>query len=159
SFGGEVRGVCDFTTTEHFQPPTLTAHGHTPMGEAITHALDMVEQRKASYRVNGVPYFRPWLVLITDGGATEPWRAGAARRVKEGEERRALAFFAVGVEGADFGVLKEVSARPPLRLQGLRFRDLFQWLSNSQRSVSHSTPGDQDKIPFKDPTSPGGWAS
>ena len=80
----------------------------------------------------------------------------AARRVKEGEEQRSFAFFAVGVEGADFNVLKEVSGRAPLKLQGLRFRDLFQWLSNSQRSVSQSNPGDQDKVPFKDPTGPGG---
>src|SRR5262249_38653280 len=131
---------------------------HTPMGAAIVQALDMVEQRKASYRANGVPYFRPWLFLITDGAPTDEWRP-AARKVQEGEEHRAFAVFAVGVEGADFGVLKEVSARAPLKLRGLRFRDLFQWLSNSQRSVSHSTPNDQDKVPFKDPTGPSGWAS
>ena len=43
--------------------------------------------------------------------------------------------------------------------QGLRFRDLFQWLSNSQRSLSHSNPGEEDKVPFSNPAAPGGWAS
>jgi uncharacterized protein YegL len=158
SFGGDVRVVSDFATTENFHPPALAASGHTPMGSAITQALDMVEQRKASYRANGIPYFRPWLFLITDGAPTDEWRP-AARRVKDGEENRGFAFFVVGVEGADFEVLRQVSCRAPLKLQGLRFRDLFQWLSNSQRSVSHSTPGDQDKVPFKDPSGPGGWAA
>src|SRR5262249_30891211 len=137
TFGGSVRTVCEFTTPESFNAPTLTADGNTPMGEALQTALAMLQQRKQAYRDNGIPYFRPWLCLITDGVPTDDWRP-AAKRVREGEEHRALAFFAVGVAGADFDVLKQMANRQPLKLQGLRFRDLFQWLSNSQRSLSHS---------------------
>jgi uncharacterized protein YegL len=158
TFGEEVRMASDFTTAEHFEPPVLRADGSTPMGAAINLALAMVLQRKVAYRANGIPYFRPWIFLITDGAPTDEWRF-AARKVKEGEEHRSFAFFAVGVEGADFDVLQEVAARTPLKLQGLRFRDLFQWLSNSQRSLSQSTPGEQDKITFVDPTGPKGWAA
>jgi uncharacterized protein YegL len=158
TFGEEVRTASDFTTAEHFEPPLLHADGSTPMGAAINLGLAMVEQRKLAYRANGIPYFRPWVFLITDGAPTDEWRF-AARKVKSGEEHRGFAFFAVGVEGADFNVLREVSTREPLKLQGLRFRDLFQWLSNSQRSLSQSTPGEQDKITFIDPTGPKGWAA
>ena len=157
-FGEEVRTVSDFTTAERFEPPTLRADGSTPMGAAINLGLALVLQRKVAYRANGIPYFRPWIFLITDGAPTDEWRY-AARKVVEGEEHRSFAFFAVGVEGADFDVLREVSVRPPLKLQGLRFRDLFQWLSNSQRSLSQSTPGEQDKVNFVDPTGPKGWAA
>ena len=158
TFGGEAKPVSEFTTAEHFEPPPLRADGSTPLGAAINLGLAMVLQRKMAYRANGIPYFRPWIFLITDGAPTDEWRF-AARKVKDGEENRAFAFFAVGVEGADFGVLSEISSRAPLRLQGLRFRDLFQWLSNSQRSLSQSTPGDQDKVTFIDPTGPKGWAA
>jgi uncharacterized protein YegL len=158
TFGGAVKTACDFTTTENFQPPHLSANGNTPMGAGISTALAMIEERKAAYRANGIPYFRPWVFLLTDGAPTDEWQS-AAVKVKDGEEHRRLAFFAVGVEGADFGVLKQVCYREPLKLKGLRFRDLFQWLSNSQRSLSHSTPGEQDQVPFTNPTAPGGWAA
>jgi uncharacterized protein YegL len=158
TFGGEVRTACDFTTAEAFNPPTLAESGQTPMGAAIEHALAMVQKRKQAYRDNGIPYFRPWVFMITDGVPTDAWQA-AADKVKQAEEMRGLSFFAVGVEGADLEVLAKIAVRQPLKLQGLRFRDLFQWLSSSQRSVSQSQPGMEDRIKLANPVAPGGWAS
>jgi uncharacterized protein YegL len=66
-------------------------------------------------------------------------------------------FFAVGVEGANLEILAKISKRDPLRLRGLRFRDLFAWLSNSLSSVSRSNPG--DNVTFENPVAPEGWAS
>lgn len=45
-------------------------------------------------------------------------------------------FFAVGIEGASFEVLKQISVSQPLTLRDLRFRDLLQWLSGSLRAMS-----------------------
>lgn len=158
TFGGQVETLCPFVTASLFQPPTLTVHGDTPMGLAITTAIEMVGQRKQFYKEQGLHYFRPWIFLITDGGPTDRWKP-AAEQVKQGEQSKAFAFFAVGVEGANFDVLKQISVRQPLRLQELRFRDLFVWLSQSQRQVSLSNPGEEDSVAFTNPTAPGGWAS
>lgn len=153
TFGGDgVETRQDFVTAAQFEPMRLSASGGTPMGEAIGRAIDLVEARKQEYKANGIVYYRPWIFLITDGEPTDEWQE-AATRVHRAEEANALAFFAVGVEGADMDVLSRIAVRSPLRLQGLKFVELFVWLSQSQRAVSHSKPGDQAALPTVE-----GWA-
>lgn len=149
---GPVRVEHDFTTVDLFNPPSLSAHGDTPMGAAIEQALSMVADRKAAYRANGISYYRPWIFLITDGAPTDEW-AEAARRVREGEEKQSFAFFAVGVgPEARLDTLAKISRRDPLKLDGLRFRDLFSWLSRSLQTVYRSQLGTQVALP-----PPSGW--
>ena len=155
TFGGEVKTVWEFTTAENFAPPKLAPSGDTPMGAAIHYGIDMVQARKQVYRSNGIAFYRPWLFLITDGAPTDEWQS-AADRVRQGEASRAFSFFVVGVNNADFDVLRKLAVREPLHLKGLQFRELFLWLSNSQQSVSRSSPG--DNVPLKNPTAPDGWA-
>jgi uncharacterized protein YegL len=153
---GPVKVECDFTTVQNFTPPVLSANGDTPLGAAVERAIEMVADRKKAYKANGVGFYRPWIFLITDGAPTDNWDA-AAQKVKDGEKARAFAFYAVGVEGADFSVLKKICGmREPLKLQGLQFKQLFQWLSNSQSSVSRSQPG--EAIQMSDPRQEG-WGA
>ena len=149
---GPVTSDTDFVTMDSFTPPTLQPEGDTPMGRAITVGLDMLTDRKRVYREHGIAYYRPWIFLITDGAPTDPW-AEAARRIREEEAAKRIAFFAVGVEGADFNKLAQIAVREPIRLKGLRFTDLFQWLSASLAAVSRSQPGTSVALP-----PPKGWA-
>jgi len=153
---GPVQLVTEFQSAEHFYPPVLEANGDTPIGSAIETALQLLKQRKEDYRSNGISMFRPWVFLITDGGPTDSWQ-NAARLLKEGQEQKSFAFFSVGVEGARMDILSQISPSTPLNLKGLRFRDLFTWLSRSMKSVSRSVPGTD--VPLENPTTPDGWAS
>lgn len=159
TFGGTVDTIQNFTTVDNFTAPTLAVNGDTPMGQAVVAGLNLLNERKQEYRNNGIGYYRPWVFLITDGGPTDvntPQWPEAIQRVKAGEEAKAFAFFGVGVQDADMERLAQVCVREPLKLKGLQFRTLFQWLSNSQQSVSRSTPG--DAIELESPESPDGWA-
>ncbi len=141
---GPVELIQDFVTIDQLMPPHLEANGLTPMGEAINFALDLLESRKVTYRNNGIQYYRPWVFLITDGAPNpgSPWPQ-AAQRVRDAEQQRKLSFFAVGVQGADMNTLSQIAPpmRPPLMLNGLDFRSMFLWLSDSMVRVSSSTVG------------------
>jgi uncharacterized protein YegL len=163
AFGGDVRLELGFSSVEEMVAPTLKADGGTPMGAAIRRAIELVSERKASYRAVGTDYFRPWIFLITDGQPTdmssgdETWQQ-VVEAVRGGESRGEFLFFGVGVEPADMKVLGEICppARPPLKLRPGHFKEMFAWLSKSQQRVSASRVGEQ--VPLPDPTGPSGWA-
>lgn len=155
SFGGQVQTVCDFSTVEAFHPAALTAGGDTPMGAAILQGIDMLRRRKELYKAHGVPYTRPWIFLFTDGAPTDEWRSAAAQ-VQQGENAKNFLFWTIGVEGASFDVLRQISTRSePLKLKGLAFREFFRWLSSSLAAASRSKPG--EAVSLANPTGPKGW--
>ena len=139
---GPVRLTQDFVTIDNFTPPKLKADDRTPMGEAIEYALDLLEDRKEIYKNNGIQYYRPWVLLMTDGAPTDFWQ-NAAQRVRQAEAQGRLLFFGVGVQGADMNTLQQITPpeRKPVLLNGLDFRSLFLWLSKSMKRVSSSQVG------------------
>ncbi len=154
TFNSDVNIVQDFITADQFDPPTLKAQGLTVMGSAIHKGLDMVATRKAQYSANGVAYYRPWVFLITDGepqGEPDSMIEQAAQRIKEDEDNKRVAFFAVGVEGANMTRLSQIVTRSPLKLVGLNFQEMFIWLSASMQRVSQSRMDEQIPLP------PPGW--
>lgn len=56
AFGPIVKLTQDFVTIDQFTPPTLEVAGVTAMGAAIEYALDFLENRKQTYKDNGILY-------------------------------------------------------------------------------------------------------
>jgi len=116
---------------EQFVRRRFTRAGDTPMGAASSALSTSVTQRKRTYRENGIMFYRPWIFMITDGGPTDQWKS-AAEQVKQEKPRRRRNFR----RRRRRCQLRRYSARSrsrTVKLDGLRFRDLFQWLSNSQQ--------------------------
>lgn len=156
TFDSNVNVVQDFVTADQFHPPILTAQGLTTMGAGIHKALDLIQERKAQYRTNGIAYYRPWVFMITDGepqGEFEDVVEQAARRLQSDEASKRVAFFTVGVENANMTRLSQIGVRTPLKLKGLNFVEMFVWLSASMSAVSHSKVDEQVALP------PIGWGS
>lgn len=153
--GGRADCLQDFIGVEQvagFAP--LAAGGGTPLGQATRMALDDLAARKKAYRDTGVPYYQPWLVLISDGAPTDDWLAAAQHACNLSAQRK-LVSLPIGVQGADLSVLGQFSSKPAVALDGLKFRELFLWLSASMARVSASTSCDASvQLPSMD-----SWAS
>jgi len=142
TFGQDARCVQDFIGVEEIAGiMPLSAEGSTPMGSAVKLALDALGARKEAYRNVGVPYYQPWLVLISDGAPTDEWD-DAARQARELSAKRKLVSLPVGVSGADLEILSQFTSKKAISLKETKFRDFFSWLSASMARVSASTSSD-----------------
>ncbi len=126
----------------------------TPMGEAVELALKSLQSCKEEYSIAGVEYYQPWLVLMTDGQPTDSIE-NASTLTAELVRKRKLSLFTIAIgDGANLATLSKFSPhRPPLKLNGLNFREFFEWLRESAKSTSQSTPGQAVSLP------PIGWAT
>lgn len=150
-FSDDARCLLDFTHIEKQQIPQLQAFGGTAMGEGVNLALEKLEERKNLYKENGVQYFQPWLIIMSDGenNGSEAELQKAISKIKQMVSAKRLTVFAIGIgKEADMNVLSELSpARRPMRLNGLKFKEFFEWLSASVSRTSSSQPGDKVTLP------------
>ncbi len=150
TFDDSARVVQDFAAVDEMKTDEISASaGRTNMAKGVDVALDLLDNRKQTYREAGIAYYRPWVILMTDGKSTdsEAEMSAAADKIKRGEEGKNFAFFAVGVEGADMNELNRLAPRRNMPLKGYAFREFFIWLSNSMSRVSSSRVGDEINLP------------
>jgi len=140
---GPVNDLLPFTVVQHASLPELQANGDTPMGNAVQHALNLIDARVEEYTRAGIPYLRPYVILITDGEPTDGIQeyAAAADRLKQRLGERKLTFHSIGTSTANFERLNMLGGEQPLRIEGVRYRELFRWLSSSMRMVSTGRVG------------------
>lgn len=150
---GSVAVVRPFGTLDELAIPTLYAFGDTPMGQAITTAIKRLRDRLADYQLSGVRAYKPLIVLISDGAPTDDI-ANVIPEVHRGVTSGEFQFFAIGVQGADMGVLNNITPAGAKKLAGLNFAEFFRWLSRSVQVVSQSTVGGKVLLPATS-----GWES
>jgi uncharacterized protein YegL len=134
-------------------PPTLTERGSvTETVLAMEEAIQLVADRKAFYKETGQAYYRPWIILMTDG---EPYgnKASAAdidaiaQRVAADAKDKRYMMIGIGVgEEANMELLGKMTAGKALKLDGVKFGEFFQWLSASLSTVAASKEGDKINI-------------
>ena len=155
-----------FVSPRKFEPVDIKAEGCTRMCEAIKMACAGVELRKQEYKAADIHYYRPWIVLLTDGTPTDedgnPLEYSSnefqevVNLVHEGARENKFSFFAIGVgEYVDMDALNQICTpnRPPKKLSGMKFSELFKWLSDSASSRASSTIG--EKVSLK---TTNGWS-
>lgn len=150
TFNSWVKVIQNPSLAGEFTMPNLNADGATCMGEAIKEGINLVEARKSWYKLTGQPYYRPWIIVITDGEPTDvPNLTDLHDTIQTGVNNKKYFFYSIGVEGANMEKLKQISSAemPPAKLQGLKFADFFKWLSASMTLVTSSVDGTVVNLP------------
>jgi uncharacterized protein YegL len=158
AFSDEAKVVHPFSDVGNLPKVELAAGGWTSMGAAIDLGISQIEERKAFYRAEGVDYYRPFLVLITDGAPTdlkgEGRFADCAAKLQQGAKDRKFIPLLFGTGNANFEKLKQLGGESAVvaGIDGARFGEFFQWLSKSVSGLKDSKPG--QVVTFADPTVP-----
>lgn len=76
----------------------------------------------------------------------------AIQRVETLVNSKKLTVFAIAIgKEADMNLLGKLSPRRrPMRLQGMKFKEFFEWLSKSVSRTSSSQPGEKVQLPPAD---------
>jgi uncharacterized protein YegL len=154
TFGGSPITIQDWTDVEHLQIPTLSPSGSTPLGPAIMMAINLIDARRTVYRQNSIASYVPWLFILTDGQPDDSGLQEAVRRVQAmqqvapGSKSPKLIAYACSTDTRPdvMGRLKAITPRA-FELRGMAFRELFQWLSASLKTVSKAAPGAGMELP------------
>ena len=151
TFGTKVLLTRDFTRVVDLDVPVLNANGYTHMAEGIQVAIDLVKQKTDWYHQMGVPCFKPWIFMITDGISTSSDRAmkEAADRIHMEENKGShgrLSFWALGIGEYDSKELFQLTNRV-IELKDCNFEGIFDWLSESMTAISNSHVDDKISIP------------
>lgn len=144
SDGGNI--IADFAGVRQ-QPSVLELEsgGMTEMGTGVNLALNLLNARKNEYKSAGLPYYQPWLFLMTDGdanGNVDELRM-AQRRVNDSIQSDKLIFIPVG-----FGTRESFCRNNELnhfsdsvkavRYDVIDYPIFFKWIGESMDSVARS---------------------
>jgi len=149
TFNHRVTTVQNPALVGNFTMPRLSADGSTAMVTAVNEAIDKVAARKQWYKDTGQNYYRPWIILITDGEPDpEQDIAGLAARIEADTNAKRYAFLPIGVEDANMSVLGQIAnGMPVMKMKGLQFSSFFKWLSASIGGAITNAEGGQSAPP------------
>jgi len=141
SDGTRVQPFQNFST---WVPPEIKVGRGTAMGSSLLTVKELTEARTAEYLSNGIHFYSPIVVTLSDGKPTDSpllLERGSAW-VQEMEAAEKLQFFPFAVDGADVtGPLSRLSKKHPVKsITAMNFRGLFDWLLESATNLSDEEP-------------------
>lgn len=156
TFSSTVQCIQEPALITDFQMPILSTTGTTKLVDAIRMAIEQVETRKAWYKNTGQTYYRPIIVLITDGEPDKDQDVNSvSKEVRVKIKEKKFILYGLGVRGYNHNTLSIICDpdMPPKALDGYKFSDFFKWLSNSIGIITSSKEGEKINLPPTD-----GWS-
>lgn len=151
AFGGTARVHAELQSAGSLQWTDMPADGGTPMGDALSQAAELIEDKgKIPSRA-----YRPTIVLVSDGHPTGDWKAGFDRLLlSERAQKADRLAMAIGSD-ADEAMLEQFMSDPSIGVfhanDAAQIRQFFRYVTMSvtQRSKS-ANPNDSQMFPFND---------
>lgn len=151
----------EFTTVPSWQVKEYRAGGVTPMAEAVDLAIKHINSAKSMYNDDGTSYYRPWLIVFSDGLPTDSegyfdtnWEDFANELQVASDEKHLICFtFYIGKNDSSnpdemMGIkkAKEVLFTMASEIKGTKYsfqlsdghdqlKKIFLWLSSSVRAI------------------------
>lgn len=152
TFSSQAETKIAFTPIKNIleQDLLLKASGSTNLVDALKISIESLAERKKLYKDEGIPYFQPWLILMTDGeldgGISEEYQKIAAE-VKELSTSDSLVVnpIAFGSDAEEAGQALKLLHKSEVYFhisQIEKFKQYFEWLKQSTKAVSQSKTGD-----------------
>ena len=124
--------------------PILNIGGVTNLVAGMNKAIELVTDRKNFYKSNGEQYYRPFIVLFTDGAPTNTPEEieELDQNIQKLSDEKRFIFLPFGVDGADMQLLAKLAAQTAderLKNTGTafamkdvtKFTEVFQFVSAS----------------------------
>ena len=148
SFGSPAKVIVPFTTIQDMVPEqiSLPAGGNAAINEGIRLALRDLKAWRKMYRDCGISSYRPFVILMTDGGELADNCCGeqAVEELRDLGERGKIQYFGIEIgDHANHDVLQRIlPAHPgPVKLKNVCFWQLL--------NVRHCPPA--STVPEQDP--------
>ena len=139
TMGDAVRIVSRYTTVDRIHFQHLAASGQTPLGTAMTKAVELLKERRQYYRDNDIEHYKPILMVMTDGDPTDDIDF-ISREVSDMVANKEMKIFPVGI-GVNFNQASLARFSPLLKPKLIRNTEAFDKLFKLL-SASSSNPND-----------------
>lgn len=144
TFSNEAEVLEDFATVAEKNLPQFKVGGNTVLGEGVDLSLDLLEKRKELYKQNGLDYYQPWLIIMTDGASYGEPKATLKRaqdRTYRLEYSKKLVVIPISVgDSAKREELERFTSKPHTvtSVEGAQFKAFFSFISKSVAQVVQS---------------------
>lgn len=144
-FDREARLLFPLTELTDAQPPKLTVRPGTAIGAALNLCADRIQSEVRRTSIVQKGDWRPLVILLTDGQATDDWTS-ALKRLGQQVTPRPANIYAIGcgedVDVAELQQLTDIVLHMPEMTED-RIRKLFVWLTASVTETSRAVDDTQ----------------
>lgn len=145
SFADDVTCEVGFRPAAEYVAPTLCASGCTAFNQAIIAALKDLRKRKDYYHQIGTPFWRPFLLIYSDGLPTDSeYEVEAKQMLQEAYDHKGVTLYVMAV-GNDADVEHLRSYLPGgkgkvLKCSPTDISEALIWYSSSMADLGESDP-------------------